>query len=837
VTPLPPAAALNLSPARWVWLPSRRTLANTFVLFRREIVLEAPPASATGWVLADSRYRLTVNGRRVQWGPPPADPRHPEADPLDLTPYLTPGRNVLGIEVLYYGHGEGTWPLGKPGLILRLDLVHADGHAETIATGDDGGWLCCVDRSHPPGQYRRWYLRALQEVCDLRLRPIGWDAPGYEPGPDWGAPQLLPGIDAAQPPLASGYPDYATDMRAASPQGADIRPRCIPLLTEEVVPAANLAEAGRILWKRDPNDWFEFRAPNSLEAVRDDAVASAAGPGAWTLPATGEGEGVFATFVWDEQAVGWPCLTVDAAEGTIVELMPQEAHDPANGPWLDTHFFAWSRFVCREGANHIEPFDFECLRWLQVHVRAAARPVTLRAVALRRRRFPWPHAPVNRLPGEPALQRLMDASVNTLHNAAQETIVDGMGRERQQYSGDCGHQLHLLRGAFGETRLSARFLSTYSHGLSRDGYFLDCWPAFDRLARVMERQVGATGWGPLLDHGVGFVFDCWHHYRQTGDQNAVAEPYPALTRFADYLYQLRRPGEGGGLLPVEEIGVPAVWIDHQAYRQQRHKQCAFNLYAAAMYEHALAPLARAFGDAATARRAAARGRALRAATVARFWDATCGLFVANLPWLQSGEETELRLCDRSLATALLYNQMPGGADPAPLVAALAERPAHLGISYPANAVWRMWALADRGRADAVLQELREDWATMPSVLQNNTLAEFLRPRPDSTDEWSHCPIAPLLLLHQGIAGIQTEVSSAGGRLRVALRPQLCDLPALSLVHHTPRGPVTFDAVRRADRASGHDVTVSLPPDSDGRLYLPGAAPRTLLGGQTHRFTC
>ena len=56
-----------------------------------------------------------------------------------------------------------------------------------------------------------------------------------------------------------------------------------------------------------------------------------------------------------------------------------------------------------------------------------------------------------------ALQKLLDASINTLHNSAQETIVDGMGRERQQYSGDCGHQLHAIFYAFGETRLPARF--------------------------------------------------------------------------------------------------------------------------------------------------------------------------------------------------------------------------------------------------------------------------------------------------------------------------------------------------------------------------------------------
>ena len=77
-----------------------------------------------------------------------------------------------------------------------------------------------------------------------------------------------------------------------------------------------------------------------------------------------------------------------------------------------------------------------------------------------------------------------------------------------------------------------------------------------------------------------------------GTCKILNEPFPRLLRFAQYLKSLIGPD---GLLPVENIGVPSVWIDHQAYRQQRHKQCAFNLYAAAMLQHALAPLCRLFG--------------------------------------------------------------------------------------------------------------------------------------------------------------------------------------------------------------------------------------------------
>jgi len=53
----------------------------------------------------------------------------------------------------------------------------------------------------------------------------------------------------------------------------------------------------------------------------------------------------------------------------------------------------------------------------------------------------------------------MDASVNTLYNSAQDIVVDGMARERQQYSGDA----HINWIRF--TRLSEKqgYRPVYNH--------------------------------------------------------------------------------------------------------------------------------------------------------------------------------------------------------------------------------------------------------------------------------------------------------------------------------------------------------------------------------------
>ncbi len=818
-TSVPPAASRlpSLEPARWIWYPSERTLPNTFVLFRRELSLAARPKRATGWISADSRYLLEVNGRRIQWGPAPADPRWPEADPVDLTEALRAGPNVFGATVLFYGQGEGTWPIGKPGFLFWLELEHADGRKEIVAS--DAGWKVLLARSWPAGHYKRWYLRALQEEFDARLHPYGWTTADFTPDADWLPAMPLNG-SPNQPALSAQYYEYMLDV-GSGPANAELRARSIPLMRETEVPVRRLAESLWLEWSRSPEEYFAFRVPGAYRDVREPSAREIA-PGGWQVELDGS-RGAALTFELEEQVVGWPHFTMEAPAGTVVELLVHEAHVVGGPALLNTHFDSWSRFTCRAGVNRFETFDFESLRWLQLHIHGAKGAVTIRDLGVRRRVFPWPNEPRMKC-SEPALQRLFDASVNTLHNCAQETLVDGMARERQQYSGDGGHQLHAVHLTFGETRLPARFLATWSQGMTKDGFFLDCWPAYDRLARLIERQLDLSGWGPILDHGVGFNFDCWYHYLYSGDLDALREPYPRLLRFAQYLQGL---AGREGLLPVEDLGIPSVWIDHNAYLQQRHKQCAFNLYVAAMLQHALAPICRAFGDTSQAEAAGAFGRSLLRATQRRFWSRERGEFVNNLPWL--AEEKQPRVCDRSLATAILFDQCPGGRTQA-AVTALAECPPEMGLSYPCNAGWRYWALARGGRADVIVKDFRERWATMDSVRLNNTLQEDWQVRPDSGQQWSHCAVAPLYVTCMSLAGIRPLTPGFG---RVEIRPQLADLPDLELTVPTVRGPLQF---RAQGLPGGRALSLALPDTCAGELVLrreeqvalspvPGPAPQ------------
>jgi len=639
--------AFDLSPARWIWYPSSRALPNTFVLFRKQLTLHAIPNRARGWITADSRYLLSVNGQRVQWGPSCCDPRTLDADPIDILPFLREGANTIGAHVLFFGQGDGTYVAGKPGFIFRLELEYSNGRRERIVS--DASWLSHVDRAHRPGQHRRWYLRALQEEFDARLFPHGWDQPPFKPDVSW-LPAMELKVAADNPPLAGDYPDSIMDVTADASECRLVAREVSPM-RETLIPVLRLASQGIIRWQHDPADWFDFRTPGFQ--IDRSRVCDETADGWRIAHNLGDRTGHFLTFELPQQITGFPYFELDAPAGTCVEMMWTEAHDPeGNQAWLDTHFHVWARYICREGANAFTAFDLECPRWIQLHIRDASGPVLVKKVGLRRRLYSWAHEPHVRC-GEPALQRLFDACLNTLDNNAQGAIQSDGARERQQYSGDGMAQMHSQRYAFGETKMTARFIRTMSQGLTHEGYFLDCWPAMDRMCRIPQRELGLSHWAPLLDIGVCLVIDTWSYYLETGDPAPLIDVYPRFEKCAAYFERLI--GEDG-LLPVENLGVPNVWMDHYGYKRQRHKQCSFNLLVAAMYLRALPGIAAAVGQRSPAREFARIGERLVKATVRKYWDPQRRLFIANRPWRK--EEGETRLDDLSLAFSIILGFCP-----------------------------------------------------------------------------------------------------------------------------------------------------------------------------------
>ncbi len=157
---------------------------------------------------------------------------------------------------------------------------------------------------------------------DARLYPYGWDNQGFVADEGWIPPMLLP-CPSSLPPICSRYPDDLMET-AADRRVCCLLPRSIPLLQEYTVAVSRLCEASSIIWKRPPEEYFAM-APADAYTQTPFSGTQASPDGVWHFR-LGHTHGIALTFEFAEQIVGFPEFTIDAPEGTVVELLVHEAH-------------------------------------------------------------------------------------------------------------------------------------------------------------------------------------------------------------------------------------------------------------------------------------------------------------------------------------------------------------------------------------------------------------------------------------------------------------------------------------------------------------------------------
>ena len=416
----------------------------------------------------------------------------------------------------------------------------------------------------------------------------------------------------------------------------------------------------------------------------------------------------------------------------------------------------------------------------------------LRDVGVRRRSYAWPEAP------ELPLRRSRGCSAlrGVLQHARQRGPGDDRGRDgpraaavqRRRRPPAPRHPPRVRRPP-ARAPLPAH-ASRWARPL--EGYFLDCWPACDRLNRIAQRQVGATPWGPLLDHGVTLVHDAWRHYRGDGrDGPACSTLYPRFVRFAEYL--LARAGQGR---PAAGRGLGrARGLDRQllpAAAAQAVRVQPVHRGRPARGRSRRSPRSRATRRARSASRRAAD--ALVAATVRALLEPRARP-VREQPALggRGGRGAARRPLARDRAP---LRPVPPGARRArrsppsprrPPGWASPTRPTRTGGCRPSPATAGSTpccaSCASAGRC-------------CRRCVYNNTISEEWEVRPDSPDQWSHCAVGPALRALHGHRGHPARRP----RLREGRRsgPSSATCPALELVAHTPRGPIAF----RAEAAGG-----------------------------------
>ncbi len=200
--------------SRFVWI-DQEPQRNALAIFRRMFQLQALPADAILHLFADTRYRLTINGKFVSAGPGRFVTQFPEYDSIYLHEHLRLGNNLLQVEVNFFGASSfQSMPDGMPGFI-------AAGTVGEIDLGTPGHWVGEATTAWRGDAPLFSFAQSPVEICDTRqlsrhetitLRELGGtDAPWGELAPFSGTP--LPFTRCLPTGIALAGPINSTEQR------------------------------------------------------------------------------------------------------------------------------------------------------------------------------------------------------------------------------------------------------------------------------------------------------------------------------------------------------------------------------------------------------------------------------------------------------------------------------------------------------------------------------------------------------------------------------------------------------------------------------------------------
>ena len=117
--------AENWEGAQWITsIEENVDNPNTWIAFRRDILIKKVPSEVIAQIGVDSKYWLWINGKLVVFegglkrGPNPEDTYY---DEVNIAPYLKKGENKIAVLVWYFGkNGFSHKSSGKAGLLFKV---------------------------------------------------------------------------------------------------------------------------------------------------------------------------------------------------------------------------------------------------------------------------------------------------------------------------------------------------------------------------------------------------------------------------------------------------------------------------------------------------------------------------------------------------------------------------------------------------------------------------------------------------------------------------------------------------------------------------------------------
>ena len=428
--------------AYWIDVPGQAKDYEV-CLFRKTLDIAAKPANYVVKVSGDNRYKLFVNGVLVSIGPARSDFYYWNYETVDIAPYLTTGKNVIGAIVV----NEGSWkPAAQMSYGTGFILQGATEAEEAINTNNS--WKCLHDTAYHPLPVEliySYYVAGPGELVDMKLQPKNWQIPGFDDS-NW--PQANR--------LGKGWPKGQFNFD----DGRELVPSPIP--AREMV-----MQRLKVMRKADG-----VKLPAGFPAQ----------VGPVTIPANTK-----ATILLDQTYLtnAYPTLFISGGKGAGVSMSYAEGLyiiEPGNKNWRaqgrkgNRNEIEGKRFVGRKDSiisdgsdlQEFTPFNWRTYRYLQLVVQTKDDPLVIVDIYGKATGYPFQYN-AKLESDDKQLDTILQIGWRTARLCSWETYMDCPYYEQLQYIGDTRIQAMVSYYDSGDDRLARNAITLLDHSRIAEG--------------------------------------------------------------------------------------------------------------------------------------------------------------------------------------------------------------------------------------------------------------------------------------------------------------------------------------------------------------------------------
>lgn len=516
-----------LENSNWIWIPSwsdaDKKIPRT-VLFRKNIKLTEIPQKAELEISADTRYKLYINNDLVEVGPSKGDKSIWFKDHLDITRHLKKGTNILAVIALRYPENpmdgnHGMFRTATPGLYVKGKITTAD--AQEISLDADASWKCKINKNVSfVREEERFAPLIVHENTSGNAEIFGWKTSEYDDS-KWESAKPYINVEIHQ---------------AVSP--GNLQERTIPYMYRKDHRFTDIMAVSKSVHSQEK--WQEFiEGKTALEIPSDteEIVEISAG----------------------EEMTGYISLVLSVGKSaditlTYAEAYVQEEHvgpdhvalkkdrlDQKNGHlegYQDNYHVAG--LGTQDEPEIYEPFWFRTFRFVQLHIKTGAEPLTLQHFDYQETGYPLEVSTSVKTSDE-SLSDIWEISERTLRRCMHETYEDCPYYEQLQYVMDSRTQILYTYSVSADDRLARKCIDDLARAQRYDGLLNCSYPNCN----------------PNIIPGfsIYYILMIYDHMMYFGDRKLVEKYMPTVERilqfFEEHLSEKGYVGKTGGLIMEE----------------------------------------------------------------------------------------------------------------------------------------------------------------------------------------------------------------------------------------------------------------------------------------------